>query len=416
MAGETLIAESIEDSGLDHLIRIEKFMARLTDLNSLLTVIMRETTLATDAESCSIALYDKASDQLRFCVARGEAQEREFERRLTLIRMPMGVGVLGWCASNRLVANIKNAYEDPRFNKEADLKTGFCTRSLLAIPMVRNDDLIGVVEAVNKRAGGVFSEHDERVLMVLAAQAALVIENARLVEENVRQARFSAIGQSMAGAAHCIKNILSGIDGGGYVVDVGLRNKNVEQIAKGWDILSRNAAIMKDLVLDMLSYARPQTPEKQPVDINALCREVATFVVQKARKSNVHMKLSLERNMEKVMADHKAIYRCVLNLVQNAVEACEMPDSQVIVSTRTVPFEKRLRIMVSDTGCGITPENKEKLFGVFFSTKGSKGTGLGLAVTEKIVTEHGGRMKVESEVGKGSLFVIELPMDLPTEK
>ena len=274
MSDEPSPLESRSCSDLDHLIRIEKFMASMTDLNSLLTVIMRETTLATDAESCSLALYDKAADRLQFCVARGETREREFERKLALIRMPMGVGVLGWCAANRIVANIKDAYEDPRFNKGADAQTGFRTRSILAVPMVRNGDLIGVDEAVNKRAEGGFLEHDEQVLAVLAAQAALVIENARLVEENLRQARFSAIGQAMAGAAHCIKNILAGIDGGGYVVDVGLRKKDVEQAAKGWEILRRNAAIMKALVLDMLSYARPQKPDMEPVDMNSLCREI----------------------------------------------------------------------------------------------------------------------------------------------
>jgi signal transduction histidine kinase len=127
----------------------------------------------------------------------------------------------------------------------------------------------------------------------------------------------------------------------------------------------------------------------------------------------VRLKLSLERAAGLVMADPKAMYRCVLNLVQNAVEACEKDDSLVTVSTRIVPSERRLRIMVSDTGCGISPANQEKLFRVFFSTKGAKGIGLGLAVTEKIVTEQGGRMRVESEPGKGSLFVIELPLTRP---
>ena len=408
--GDAIPMEAGPRSDIQHLFRIEKFIARMTDLDSLLTVIMRETTMATDAESCSVALYDKATEQLSFCVARGEEQERDFERELRLIRMPMGVGVLGWCATNRMVANIKDAYSDPRFNRQADIKTGFRTKSILAVPMVRHDELVGVVEAVNKRGDGGFSEHDEQVLAVLAAQAALVIENARLVEENVKQARFSAIGQAMAGAAHCIKNILAGIDGGGYVVEVALRKHDVEQAAKGWDILSRNARIMKDLVLDMLSYARPQKPERLPTDVNGLCREVAEFVLPKAAAKNVRLRIDLEKDIGSVMLDTKAIYRCVLNLVQNAVEACDKPGARVIVGTRTAPLEERLRIMVSDTGCGITPENREKLFRVFFSTKGSKGTGLGLAVTQKIANEHGGKVRVHSEPGKGSLFTIELPL------
>ena len=248
-------------SEIQPLYRIEKFMASMTDLDELLTVIIREATLATDSESCSLALYEEDTKELSFCIARGKDEEREFERELTKIRMPMGKGILGVCAEKREAINIKDAYRDSRFDHETDKKTGFRTRSILAVPMVRRRSLVGVVEAVNKRDEGGFTEHDEQVLTVLAAQAALVIENARLYEENLRQARLSALGQGIAGAAHCIKNILNGVAGGEYILKVGVKREDMEKVEKGWSILSRNTGIMRDLVLDMLSYSRPREPE-----------------------------------------------------------------------------------------------------------------------------------------------------------
>ncbi len=108
--------------------------------------------------------------------------------------------------------------------------------------------------------------------------------------------------------------------------------------------------------------------------------------------------------------DPKGIYRCLLNLVSNSIDAC---DNDGIVKLRTdiFPQDNLLTISVSDNGCGISKENIEKLFEVFFSTKGSKGTGLGLSVTHKIITEHGGEIKVTSEPGEDTEFQINLPLN-----
>ena len=409
MTGET-------GSEFEHLYRIERFMASMSDLDELLAVIIREAALATNAVSSSLALYDERADELQFCVARGKDDEREFEGKLKRVRIPMGSGVIGWCATRREPLNIKDAYSDDRFNKEVDKKTGFVTKTILAIPMVRRDRLIGVVEAVNKQDDDVFSEHDEQVLSVLAAQAALVIENARLHEENIQQARLSALGQGIAGAAHCIKNILNGIQGGGYVLDLGIKREDMGKISKGWDILSRNTGIMKDLVLDMLAYSRPREPEYEPSDPNKVCGDVAHLMEEKGREKNVEVSLALDDNIGEIVLDPKGIFRCVLNLVGNAVDACDKEAGSVRLGTRLIPEEKRLEIAVADNGCGIDEEGQKKLFTVFFSTKGSKGTGLGLAVTQKIIREHGGDIRVESELDVGTTFIIDLPLEPPAKR
>ena len=382
-------------------------IALMSDLDELLAVIIDEATQMTEATSCSLALYDQEADELYFRVAGGE-EERSFERRLKLVKVPMGAGALGWCAQHRQPVRIDDAYADERFNREVDKLTGFVTRAILAVPLVRKDRLIGVIEAVNKKGNAPFSERDEQLLTVLASQAALVLENARLYEENLRQVRLSALGQGIAGAAHCIKNILNGMEGGGYIVDVGLKRRDMGKIAQGWDILGRNSAIMKNLVLDMLAYSRPREPECGPCDINEICANVASLVEEKAGEKGLRIVLDLQPDIGEAVLDHQGVYRTVLNLVSNAVDATDK--GTVTITTRVSQEHEQLRIDIADTGCGISEESIPKLFRIFYSTKGHKGTGLGLAVSHKIVEEQGGTIGVASEVGVGTTFTITLPM------
>ena len=412
------------ESEIEYFYRIERFIASMSDMEKLLEVIIREGRAATDAESCSLALYDEGSDELYFYTAMGEGGEGEVERRLKCIRMKMDAGIIGWTAVNMRPANIKDVYNDPRFYRQADEETGFVTRSILAVPMVRagwggvrdvggsgRGRLIGVVEAVNKRNEEGFSERDEKVLTVLAAQAALMIDNARLHEENVRQARLSALGQGIAGSAHCIKNVLQGIDGGSYILDLGIRRETMESVSKGWDIMKRNVQFMRELVLDMLAYARPQDLQFEPADVNEVCRNVAGLMIEMARQKNVDVLTELQPEMREVVLDPKAIYRCILNLVSNAVDACDKPEGVVRITTHLLEADDRVEISVSDNGCGINEENLRNIFQIFFTTKGSKGTGLGLAVTEKMISEHRGSITPESELGVGTKFTITLPMN-----
>jgi len=390
-------------SKIEHLYRIEKLLESMSDFNTLLEAIIRECSAALDSESSSLALYDERTDELYFYVARGEEEERGFENRLKSIRLKMGEGIIGWCAENKQAVIIDNVYDDPRFDQEVDKKTGFVTRSILAVPMIRGTRLIGVVAAVNKRHADGFSTSDEQILSVLAAQSALVIENAR-------QARLSAIGQGIAGAAHCIKNILNSIGAGEYVIQTGLKSGSLEKVEKGWGVLSRNTRIMKELVLDMLTYSKEREPEFEQVQLNTICEDVYNLMEKKAADENVALSLELSPDIGTIALDPKGIYRCILNLVSNAVDACDKADGRVTIATKTNKSGDFFTLSITDNGCGISKEDRENLFKAFFSTKGSKGTGLGLAVTEKIISEHRGTIQVESEPGSGTAFHIHLPV------
>jgi signal transduction histidine kinase len=199
------------------------------------------------------------------------------------------------------------------------------------------------------------------------------------------------------------------------MIDVGLKNQRLEKVAQGWGILSRNSGVMKDLVLDMLTYARAREPEVEPCDINELCTGVAELMREKGTKKKVEIALRLQPDVGTVVLDPKGIYRCVLNLVGNAIDACDKDPGRVEIATRVNAEEPLLEIAVRDNGCGISEEHLRGLFKVFFSTKGSKGTGLGLAVTQKIIHEHEGRIRVESELDVGTTFVVTLPLRTPGE-
>lgn len=395
---------------LQALYRIEKFLSSISDLDSLLHAIIKEVAGVSGAESASIGLYDELTNELYFYMAGGSSDQKQFERKLECVRLKMGEGVIGWCAENRKPVNVKNTSSDSRFSSKADNETGFSTESLLAVPMIVHNKLIGVIEAVNKTVPGGFTEGDQKVLTVLASQAALIIENATLYQENLRHARLSALGQGIAGAAHCIKNILHGIDGGSYILERAIEKNNFEKVIKGWDILRRNTIIMEDLVMDMLAYSKERIPEYEEYEINSICIDIRDLMKEKAAKKNISIILELSEDIGNVTIDPKGIYRCLLNLVSNSIDACEN-DGIVKLRTDIFPQDNLLTISVSDNGCGISKENIEKLFEVFFSTKGSKGTGLGLSVTHKIITEHRGEIAVTSEPGEGTEFQINLPLN-----
>ena len=402
-------------TSVETLYRIERFMGSITDLDRLLEVIVAESRDATDADGGSLLLYDPATNELYFDVALGEEGETDVQKYLKRIRLKMGAGIAGLVAETRGTVNVKDAQNDPRLFKQADTGTGFVTRSLLAVPAVRGTKLIGVLEVLNKREPGGFTERDEKMLAVIASQAALVIENAQLYAESVRQARLSALGQGIAGAAHCIKNILNAIDGGSFILERALEKEDVSRANRGWDILSRNMGLMRGLVLDMLTYAKPREPECAETDLPELCEGICGFVEQAASQKEVSVTWESSPAIRQVMLDPNGVRRCLLNLMGNAVDASAgHPNATVRLISRISERDGFFDLIVADNGCGMSSDVQKQLFQPFFSTKGSKGTGLGLAVTRKIIREHGGDILLESEEGKGTRFILQFPWQAGT--
>lgn len=234
----------------------------------------------------------------------------------------------------------------------------------------------------------------------------------RLQKEKEQSERMAAIGETVAGVAHYIKNILTGLKGGGYVINSGISKNNMALVKDAWKMLEKSIDQIGHIVMDMLVYAKDRKPEYQLVDPNELVMDVLNLMKEKAELSGVKIAQELTPGLPEVSMDRNAIHHCLLNLVSNAVDACTLEgimEGNGVVTVKTdKPEGWTIRIRVLDNGTGMDKETQKKIFTGFFSTKGYKGTGLGLPVTQKIVREHGGDLTFQSEPGKGSKFSLTL--------
>jgi signal transduction histidine kinase len=217
------------------------------------------------------------------------------------------------------------------------------------------------------------------------------------------------MGQTVTSIAHHIKNILQGIGGGSFVVEGGLQTGDCEAIAQGWDIVKRNQDRISGLVMDMLSYSKDRQPDLELVSMQEIANEVVEMLLPRAVELGVTLEINPSVELEKVLIDAVGIHRALWNVVSNGLDACVDVDAAVVqVSLGQREAEQFIRI--DDQGVGIASESMERIFAPFVSDKGGQGTGLGLAVSRKILREHGGDLTVSSVIGQGATFELSVPI------
>lgn len=242
----------------------------------------------------------------------------------------------------------------------------------------------------------------------------------------LRSERFSALGEMAAGVAHEIKNPLNAIMGFSKRLSAKLEDPNLKKYA---DIIAGEVVRMDGIVNDVLEYSRPDKVHKEPADANRLLEETAVFLNEKIEAAGITVENSVSLDLPKVPLDIPKVRQVILNLILNAVQATA-PGGKLFLKTRLIDGlvpeavggkgegalfqqlflqQKMAAISVGDSGCGIPKENISKLFHPFFTTK-ITGTGLGLSICHKIIAAHGGTLDVESEVGRGSVFTVYLPL------
>ncbi len=301
-----------------------------------------------------------------------------------------------------------NALADERFlsgKSVADLGM----RSVICAPIVARDQVLGVIHLDVPVSRHVYNEHELRLVTALGYQTGLAIENARLVESLVQRERLAAAGQTIAYLSHSIKNILQGMRSGADLVQRGLKNSDVPTTSSGWRILDRNLDRCYELMLNMLAFSKPREPHLEPLMINQIVEDVLELVRPQATEAQVRVESELDGAIPPIPIDREGFHQVILNLLNNALDAVPRGDGVIRVVTSLDADERRVRIAVSDNGPGIAPDHAEKVFEPFYSTKGHSGTGLGLAVARKVVTELGGVITLEPSAGGGAEFVIWLP-------
>ncbi|MCP4570147.1 MAG: PAS domain-containing sensor histidine kinase [FCB group bacterium] len=225
------------------------------------------------------------------------------------------------------------------------------------------------------------------------------------------QSKLTSIGLLISSISHSLKGLLSSLDGGFYLMDTGFKKDNPDRVKKGWEIAQRNIERIKSTVLDILYYAKDREPDWEDASANDLLGEIHDILKSKADSLNIELNLEGDKKSGNIMMDRKAVRSMLVNLVENSLDACRVDDTKEShsVSMGTRNFDDFVEFEISDNGIGMDQQTREKVFSMFFSSKGTEGTGLGLFISNKIAQEHGGSIKVESESGKGTKFVVKLP-------
>ncbi len=230
-----------------------------------------------------------------------------------------------------------------------------------------------------------------------------------ITEIKKNQKELTTLGQSIALLSHSIKNILEGLQGGAYVVDEAFNDGDIQLARKGWGIVNKNIFDITDVVQNILYSSKNRPLKYETVSPGHLVQDAVQLFREKAAALNIQLGEQINATLPDVRVDAGGIRRMLHNLIWNALEAChnDKEKKQHLVNVNTDYFDKKhFMFEIADNGTGMDQATRRNMLEEFFSTKGSGGTGLGLAVVEKVVNKHGGRIEVDSAPGVGTTFKI----------
>jgi signal transduction histidine kinase len=384
---------------LERLIEVSRALNSTLSLRPLLHDIVVAAQELTDTEACSIMLVDRNSGQLFF----------EEATNLTGIRsivVPMEGSVAGWVVKTGEPVVIADARSDPRFYRKVDEQSTFVTQSILAVPMITRGNVIGVLEAINKRDGVAFTDEDVELLAVVGDQAAVAVQNALLFQQS----------DLIAEIVHEMRTPLTSIIA--YAELIQRSETPVEQRSQFADIIRREAERINEVTKNFLELARLESGRaslaRDPVYLTTVIHMAVNVMRPQADAKPVRILVDVPPTLPPVMGDAQRLHQALLNLLSNAVKYSRPGDS---VTVNANCEGNRLAVSVADTGPGIPAEALPRLFERFYRVPGAErqalGTGLGLSITRQIIEVHGGEIHVASEEGRGTTFTFTLPVGCP---
>jgi signal transduction histidine kinase/pSer/pThr/pTyr-binding forkhead associated (FHA) protein len=441
-------------SNLQVMYRTALAVSHTMDIEQLLQRIMELIFEWVEADRGCVMLLDRDTDELVPKVRRDRHQSHA-DDQMTISRT-----ILDYVRSHQEGVLTSDAKDDDRWDPAASiLKMG--VREAICVPMQGRYGIVGVIyidtftppaNLLHQRGPSKrFTDEHLKLMVAIGHQAALAVEDTSYYSAMVQAERLAAMGQTIAGLSHHVKNILQGMRGGSFLIQEGLKAHDWEVAGKGWAIVEKNQERISNLVMDMLTFSKEREPEMLPSDLNEVVGDVLELMQSRADDQGVRLVDLRDPAVPRMTFDPEGIHRAVLNVVTNAIDACVQDANQtprggdddepwndawgedeaeslsseeptddaraleVSIRTEYRASDRKLVIYVTDSGPGISPEGLKKIFNVFVSSKGNRGTGLGLPVSQKILEEHGGQIVVESELGKGSCFRLELPAHPTTD-
>jgi len=310
-----------------------------------------------------------------------------------------------------------NAMADQRFSKGKSVHN-LGIRSALCVPIKARklngkpggDEVIGVIYIDSSVKNYTYSPDQLRLLTAIGLQAGMACQNAKLYQQGLAAERLAAVGETTAALSHSIKNILQALRGGADVVEMGFRSNNLPQATKGWRIVDRNLDKIYNLTLNLLAYSRPREPRLEMVNPRTIINECLELVAAVANERGAMVVADVDEAMPAVPMDPSGMHQVIMNLLSNELDAVQPQQGLIRIEARYDAENRQSTIEVIDNGSGIPASMMRHMFELFHSTKGNRGTGIGLAVAKKIVDEHEGSISVKSAPGEGTTFTVRLPV------
>ena len=404
---------------LQRILDISQTLTSTYDLEELLTLILSAANELTRTEAASILLLDENGKDLRFAASTGGDTSK-----LASLRVPVDGSLAGTIMLSGEPMVVDNVRQDPRHFTGVDKTLAFESRSILGVPLMMRDRAIGVLEALNKIEGEPFTDEDGQVLLTLAAQAAVAIENARLV--TALQKAYEQLNRVdqiksnfIAIASHELRTPLGVIMG--YAAMLKEDSQNPET-SEHLDKVLGSAMRLRDLIDDMVNVQHIEEGKAKLVIVDFVLQEVVQRALQGLHDlyaaKNQEVLLNLPSEPLHLKADRDKIGLVINNLLTNAIKFTGVQGRILIAAERT---NGDMQVHVADTGIGIPASEVDHIFDRFYQvephlTRQHGGLGLGLAIAKGMIELHGGRMWVESVEGRGSRFSFSVPADGPRSR
>ncbi|MBN1900746.1 GAF domain-containing sensor histidine kinase [Candidatus Sumerlaeota bacterium] len=391
-------------NNLEILLTISNYVGSVMELDDILKIIVEQTSIAMGVPVCSVYLFASESDR-ELALRSSHGLNPDIVGKA---RFKKGEGLPGWAVEHGEILALSDAPKDPRFKPLMDSNEEQF-HAYLCAPLRIQEEIVGCM-TTRKKEIYKFTEDEITLFETICKQVAIVIEKSRLYFQKVNAEKMAIVSISLSEIAHYIKNILQSMRGGSWFVERGLQEEDLEKAKNGWKLLDKSTKKISNLVENMLNYSRSTNLRPERGNINALVLDILQSLLDTAKERNIEIQPELSQKIPDIYFDWDRLHDSFLNLFTNALDA--IPEDRkglVIVKSRYDKEKKRVVVEIIDNGQGVPEENKEKIFHMFFSTKGRLGTGIGLSVTKKIIEEHSGRIWFESGENEGTRFVVELP-------
>lgn len=379
------------------LVEVARVLASTLDLDRLLYQIVLAAATLTGSEAAAIILYDENKNQLFF-----QSSTNLDSKVMRGLEIPIDSSIAGEIIRTRKPMIVLDASKDPRHFQGVGKSTDYQTKSLVGVPMITKEKIIGVLEVINKKKRN-FTEEDAEVLTALGSQAAVAIENTRLfqqsdlISEMVHELRTPLA--SIQTAAHLLTRV--------EISDV-QRQTMAETIQKEANRLS-------DLTTSFLEMARLESGrtqfQKNQINLDALLNEVADLMRVRIEEDGLQLRMEITPPLPLIEGDWDKLKQVLINLLSNAIKY-NRPNGTITLGASK--YKQQVSFYVRDTGLGMKPEHVEQLFEKFYRVPGAEkvvGTGLGLSISKRIIEGHGGTIDVNSQINVGTTFTVNLPIE-----